>query len=54
MNCAERVILIIMLGIVLMMTVKYTDKAKASKQKRHLSRKISIDADCSGDEDEFL
>ena len=54
-NCGERVILIIMLGIILMMTVKYTDKATASRQKRHLSRKISIDCDdCSGDDEELL
>ena len=30
-NCCERVILIIMLGIILMMTVRYTNKATASR-----------------------
>ena len=30
-----------MLGIILMMTIKYTDKVKATRQKRHLSRRIN-------------
>ena len=56
-NFIERVILIIMLGIILYMTVRYTDRAKSSKKNRLFSRKtqaIKAENNSNGDSTQLI